>query len=290
MNSNRKKGIFCILGAAFCFALMNLFVRLSSDVPVFEQCFFRNVVALSISFFMVIRSKSGFNCPKEARFGVFMRSVFGTIGIATNFYAIDHLDISDASMLNKLSPFFAMIFSIWILHEVAVLRDWLILILAFSGALLVIKPGEGLASVPALIGMVSGAAAGLAYTFVRSVSGKVHKWLIVFCFSAFSSIVFLPLMIKDFIPLSLSQLLILTGAGAAASGGQIFITSAYTYAPAKDISVFDYSQVVFAAILGFVFLGQIPDILSIAGYVVIIGAAVVKWHISARTSAQNNSA
>jgi drug/metabolite transporter (DMT)-like permease len=60
-------------------------------------------------------------------------------------------------------------------------------------------------------------------------------------------------------------------------GGQLNITAAYSYAPAKKISVFDYSQVIFAALLGFIFLGQIPDMLSILGYVLIIGAAVFRW-------------
>ena len=285
--SSRTKGIIYIIGAAFCFALMNLFVRMSAEVPVFEQCFFRNIVGLLIAGAMALRDGSGFVCPRGARLGVLLRSIFGTIGIAANYYAIDHMDISDASMLNKLSPFFATVFSVWVLHEAARLKDWVILVVAFLGALLVIKPGGGMASLPAFIGFIGGAAAGLAYTFVRSVSGKVKKWLIIFYFSAFSCLAFLPLMIATYKPLSPYQLLSLIGVGVSASGGQICITSAYTYAPARDISVFDYSQVIFAAILGFVFLGQIPDYLSVAGYAIIIGAAVWKWYTGIKDKQQN---
>ena len=63
----------------------------------------------------------------------------------------------------------------------------------------------------------------------------------------------------------------------AAAGGQIFITKAYSKAPAKEISVYDFSIVLFAAMFGFMFLGQIPDIFSIIGYVIIVGIAVFKW-------------
>ncbi len=73
------------------------------------------------------------------------------------------------------------------------------------------------------------------------------------------------------------QLCYLLLAGAAATGGQFFITAAYRQAPAKEIAVFDYAQVLFAAILGFCFLSQVPGVLSIIGYVVIIGAAVGNW-------------
>ena len=72
-------------------------------------------------------------------------------------------------------------------------------------------------------------------------------------------------------------------AGVSASLGQFSITTAYKYAPAKEISVFDYTQVVFAAILGIIFLGEIPSILSIAGYAIIIGVAVFRWYMNLKT-------
>ena len=65
--------------------------------------------------------------------------------------------------------------------------------------------------------------------------------------------------------------------------GQLCVTKAYSLAPAKEISVFDYSQVLFAAIWGFLFLGEIPDMFSRIGYVIIIGTALVKWGHSMRT-------
>ena len=65
-------------------------------------------------------------------------------------------------------------------------------------------------------------------------------------------------------------------AGVSATGGQFFITAAYRFAPAKEIAVFDYSQVLFAALLGFFFLHELPDVWSFAGYFIIIGAAAGK--------------
>ncbi len=62
----------------------------------------------------------------------------------------------------------------------------------------------------------------------------------------------------------------------AATGGQLCITAAYTHAPAKEISVYDYTQVVFAAVWGFVLWGQVPDIYSIIGYIIIIGVAIYR--------------
>ena len=59
--------------------------------------------------------------------------------------------------------------------------------------------------------------------------------------------------------------------------GQICITKAYSYAPAKEIAIYDYTQVIYSALLGFVFMQQIPDRFSVIGYIIIISMAVVKW-------------
>ena len=73
------------------------------------------------------------------------------------------------------------------------------------------------------------------------------------------------------------QLICLLCAGLAAAGGQFAVTAAYTYAPAKEISVYDYSQVIFAALYGLIMFGQIPDSLSIIGYLIIILMAIVMF-------------
>ena len=71
-------------------------------------------------------------------------------------------------------------------------------------------------------------------------------------------------------------------AGLSATGGQFSITAAYSHAPASEISVYDYSQVIFAGVLGFLFLQELPDYLSIIGYVIIIGASVVMFVLNQR--------
>lgn len=285
--NSRTKGILCILSAAFCFALMNLFIRLSGDIPTMQKCFFRNAIAAVIAVFAIVKTPTEGGVkgklllfkPKSGNLKyLFLRALYGTVGLICNFYAVDHMNISDASMLNKLSPFFAIIFSCFILHEYADKVEWALVFLAFGGALLVVKPGFSSEAFPAMLGVIGGLGAGAAYTFVRKLGQRgENNSLIVLFFSAFSCLATVPFLIADFAPMSGKQLMFLILTGAAAAGGQFSITAAYTHAPAKEISVFDYSQVIFAALLGAVFLGQLPDMLSIAGYGVIITAAVIKW-------------
>lgn len=278
MNT-KYKGILCILTSAFCFATMNMFVRLSGALPSIEKSFFRNFVAMIISFLMIIRNKDGFRWEKGNSTLMFVRAFAGTIGILGNFYAVDHLMLSDATMLNKMSPFFAIIFSIFLMKEKVSLSQALIVLGAFIGALFVVKPTFSNVNLFAAgIGFIGGVGAGLAYTCVRKLGTRGEKGSrIVFYFSLFSCLVTLPYMLFDFHPMTFNQLILLLLAGASAAGGQFAITAAYTYAPAKEISVYDYSQVIFAAIYGFIMFNQIPDAYSFFGYLIIIAMAIVMF-------------
>lgn len=274
------KGIFCILGSAFFFALMNLFINLAGDLPVIQKAFFRNAVALIFSGIVLFRSyeKGDVLLNKKNFPALFLRAFAGTIGFVCNFYAVDRMNISDASMLNKLAPFFVIIFSAIFLKEKADGFQWFSVVVAFLGSLFVIKPSFGMEVVPAIVGVVGGLGAGIAYTCIRKLRQFHTKGpFIVFFFSAFSCLVLGPIMLFQFEPMTLKQVIFLLLTGLAASGGQFCVTTAYIYAPAGEISVYDYSQVIFAAILGFLFLGQMPDYLSFAGYFIIIGIAVAMY-------------
>ena len=284
--AGRRKGILFILLSAFFFCLMSVFVRLAGDVPTMQKAFFRNIVAAILAAVLLARSKSGFSFQKKNLPDLLLRSSIGTAGILCNFWAVDHLRIADANILNKLSPFFAILMSIFILKERPNRIEWLSVLLAFIGAAFVAKPSAGIASFPALIAILGGFTAGTAYTYVRKLGLEGERGpVVVMFFSAFSTLVLLPNLLLHYHPMTMKQLIFLIFAGMSAAGGQLSITTAYQNAPARDISVFDYSQVVYAAIFGLILFGEIPDVWSIVGYVIIIGTAFAKWYLLTRRTA-----
>ena len=105
-------------------------------------------------------------------------------------------------------------------------------------------------------------------------------------FSAFSCLVTLPYLLLFYHPMDWQQILFLLLAGVAGAGGQFAITAAYTYAPARDISVYDYTQVIFSAILGFFLFQQLPDRYSVLGYVLICGMGVYMFLMTRRSVKQ----
>ncbi len=278
MNT-KTKGILYVITAAFGFSMMSVFVHLSGDLPPFQKAFFRNIAAFIVVAVIMVKNKIS-PIPKKGSIpSLFCRSLFGTIGLVCNFYAIDRLVLADANMLNKLSPFFAIIFSVFLLNEKPTIVQIIGVLTAFVGSMFIIKPSaNGYASFPALIGAIGGLGAGAAYTFVRRLGKNgENSFLIIFYFSAFSCLVCLPFMILNPAAMSVKSFLCLVCAGISACIGQFGITKAYICAPAREISVYDYTQVIFAAIFGYFIFNQIPDAFSVLGYVLICGAGIAMF-------------
>lgn len=273
INSDRTKGIAFIILSALGFALMSACVKLAGDLPNFQKVFFRNLVSAIIALYLILKHKGSFTGKRESRNLLLMRSTFGTIGVILNFYAIDKLVLSDANMLNKLSPFLSVILCALFLKEKINRKQIVSIIIAFIGALLIIKPTFSIAIIPYLAGIFGALFAASAYTCLRVLGKKEESYTIVFFFSMFSLITTFPMFIYVYEPMTISQLIYLLLAGLFASLGQFGITLAYRYAPAKEISIFDYTNIIFSAILSIFIFNQYPDILSMIGYIVVFSAA-----------------
>ena len=285
--SNRTKGVLLLILSAFFFACMNMFVKLSGDLPVFQKVFFRNAMAAVIAFIVLIKNKAPLHPTVKGSWKfLILRTVFGLAGVICNYYALETLVLSDASILNKMSPFFAVIFSFIFIHERPRLYQWLILVGALFGAVFVIKPSfANAAFIPALVGFLGGVFAGAAYGCVRKLGlmGESNPF-IVFFFSTASTLIVTPITIAGYVPMTGLQWVYLLSAGVSAALAQFSITAAYTFAPAKEISVYDFSQIIFASLMGLIVFQQAPDLFSNIGYVIIISMAILNYFISNQNS------
>jgi drug/metabolite transporter (DMT)-like permease len=259
--------------SGLCFALMGVMVKLSGDLPLPTKVFFRNLVTLGITSVVAIRIRENpfSRTPHWRR--LLLRSAFGLCGVSLYFLALGRMNLADASLLNKTSPFFVTGIAVVALRERLHRGAIPTLLIAFLGAALVIKPRFDLEMLPALAGLGSGLSAGMAYTLVRSLKGRVSPNRIILTFSLFSTAVTLPLLALDPPDPTSGQWLALIGTGVFAAGGQYGLTFAYHHAPASRVSIFAYLHVLFALFAGIAFFGEVPDLLSITGGCLIVWAA-----------------
>lgn len=271
--SNITKGIIALIISSLGFSLMSFFVKYSGDLPTIQKAFFRNFVSMVIALIFVLYYKERLFGKKENQGWLLLRSFLGLIGIVLNFYTLDKLVLSDADILNKLSPFFTIILAAIFLKEYIRRFQMISIIIALIGAVFIIKPSFESTTSVALVGVVGAIAAAGAYTVLRVLGTREKFYTVVFYFSFFSTVALLPFFLFQYESMTLKQLVALILSGVFAAVGQFGLTIAYSYAPAKEISIFFYTTIVFTALLSIVFFKEYPDIYSIFGYIIIFAAS-----------------
>lgn len=260
-----SKAIKYMIVSSLGFAMMQLMLVSAGDIPVSQKVFFRNIVGFFLSLYFLRRHLGQVLPKRENLKPLLLRSGFGTLGMLFYVYSLVGLSMADGAMLNKMSPFFVIIFAAIILKERLTRVKILALVGAFLSALLIIKPEFSMQTTYGMSGFLGSMFAGLAYVFVRVLKGRETPLMVVMFFSFFSSaILFIP-MVVGFKSLSAKLWLILLAAGFFAFIGQYYMTKAYGLAPAGEISIYSYFMVAFSVVLGFIVFQQIPDMWSLLG-------------------------
>ena len=278
---NKRKGIIYMLIFALSLSLMTTCLKIAGHIPVAEKIVYRNSIAALFAF-IYIATKFGFKKKelyigtKQNIFALSLRTIFGIVGICLNLYALQYLLISNATMIQDLSIFFVVIFSYVFLKEKVKLFQIILICVAFIGAIFVVDPtGVKFVLIPSLAAIVGAAMNGGDSVTMRFLGDKCEPVTLVFFYNFISCVILLPFMIIYYKPLSLHTTMYLVLAGLLYIIVEFAIINAYKYAPARDIAIFRYTDVIFTAMLGFLVFGKLPTLMNILGYIIILVAAIL---------------
>ena len=200
------------------------------------------------------------------------RSFFGFLGIVLFFYATGHARQADVAMLNRASPVFVTLFAGPILKEKISKVQVCAIGLCLVGAYISMQPSFDSNPLPLFSALGAAMVAGLAYTLLSYTKRFTSAPVIIFHFSLFSTVCAGLLMIPGFVVPSLKVMGMLLMVGLFAAGGQYLLTYAYQQAPASEVSIYQYSGVVFTALLSYLIFGETLTLTSIVGAIVILAA------------------
>lgn len=273
----KRKGIGLIITSSMFFALMSVFVRLAGPLPLVQKTLFRNGITALIALGMLLAKRIPIMVTREDWLPLVGRILCGTAGVYCNYYAIDHLILASANSLNKLSPYFAIAFAALFLKERMTRQQLLCVLVALAGSMFLVIPNLETVGFASLVALAGGMVSGAAHVSLRALQkrGNVDSTVIVFVFCAFSTTLNVVPCAVHWEPMTVSQMLCMICAGLSCTAAQFALTGAYKYAPPKDISIFDVSQILFSALFGFVFFGQIPEFTSYIAYSLIMLASVM---------------
>ena len=267
--SNNNKAKLLMIISALSFSIMAAIVKATYH-SVVVKAFSRQVFSCIIVLAIIFINNNRIIPLKKNRIKLILRCLFGTLGIYLYFYSIDNLLLANASMLTRLSPFFVTLFAFSILKETVNSLSWLIFIPMIIGCGFIIKPNTDLFHLASIFAILSACSASLAYIMIKLISKEESAYTIIFWFTLISSVIYFIIAKEELLILDEIQYLSLAMIGLFGVIGQIGLTFSYQLTKASHVAPYSYFYIIFSGLLGYYFWNEIPDILSITGYCLII--------------------
>jgi drug/metabolite transporter (DMT)-like permease len=270
-----RRGALLMLASAVLFAGMSVAVKLASRVlPGAMVVFARNVLGLAVLLPWIARAGGGLATDHLREHLV--RSLAGLAAMYCFFYAIGHMRLADAVLLNYSLPLvMPLVAKLWLAEPIP-RRLWRTLGVGFAGLVLILKPSAGLFDPVALVGLAAAIFASVAQVGIRSLTRTEPAARIVFYFGAVSTLVSaVPLAWSGWRTPEAGTWGILVAMGVLATAAQLLLTQAYAHAPAAQVGPFIYSAVVFAALFDWLLWKELPDALTAAGALLVCASGIL---------------
>jgi drug/metabolite transporter (DMT)-like permease len=284
-TDNLARGAALMLAAALLFAATGAIIKhVSTQLPNEMVVFFRSFFGLlALAPFFV---RHGPRYYSTQRIGAHLvRALAGLMAMYCYFYAIAHLPLAEAVLLNYTAPLFIPLAALLWVGEPFAQKLWWPIGIGFIGISLILKPGLSLLAPIALIGLAAGLFSALAMAGIRKLTDTEPATRVVFYFSLTSTLIAaLPLAWRWQTP-AMDLWLPLVLIGVLSTIAQILMTRGYAHAPAAQVGPFLYAIVVFAGLFGWALWQEIPDWLSLAGTVLVILAGILAIHLGGRATA-----
>lgn len=248
MKQNKNLGIILIILSALFFSLMATTVKSVSEFPLVQKVFFRNFIGVLVLSVFVIKDPKVLKVNNKLL--MLGRCAFGLTGVFLYYKSIDLLNLSEAVTLNKLSPFFVIVLGGLFLKEKIKPTQIIAVFIALAGIVILLRPQMSIDVLPAMIGILGAIAAASAYTIIRQLRLTDHPTTIVFYFCLASTLVTLPLMLPVFVMPDMIAFIKLCMIGVFALIAQLFMTNAYHHAPASQLSIYSYLNIIFSSLIG----------------------------------------
>lgn len=260
-GSDKTRGIAFMILAVGLFAVMDALVKwLGQGYSTVQLVFFRSLFAFIPLAFLIFRSG-----PREALtmrnpWGHLLRSLVGIVSLGTFFYAFAHMRLADAVAITFAAPLFVTALSVPLLGEKVGLRRWSAVLVGFFGVLVMVQPGAGVFQQIALVPLGGTVFYALAVILVRRLSRTESSASIVFYFTLSCTLASAALLPFHWVTPGPTDLALLIAIGIIGGMAQITITKAFRLADVAVIMPFEYSAMIWAALLGFFIWGEVPGL------------------------------
>ncbi len=273
------RGLRYMAVGAFFFSIMSLLVKVAGQrLPSQEMVLARSATMLGLSWIGLRRAGLSW-LGAQRRSLLVIRGVLGFSALSCFYFSIVRLPLGDSNVIQYTNPAFTAVLATWVLHERLRLREVGAVVASLAGVVLVARPsflfGSAAALDPAVVGiaLLGALCSASAYVTVRRLEGE-SALVIIFYFSLVSVVGSIPAGWSALRWPTPREWLLLLAIGATTQIAQLYMTRGLQLERAGRATAVGYLQVIFAAIWGALFFGEIPGLLTLAGFALVIAGTL----------------
>lgn len=268
-----SKGVKYIIISTVFFAFMNLGVKFLGHIPPWEIAFFRALISAILCYYL-IRRAGLYPWGNNKRVLIF-RGVAGTAALIMYFYTLQHMPLASAITIQLLSPIFTIIIAGFLLKESPRPIQWLFFLMSFAGVVMIKGFDPRVSLTDLALGISAAVCSALAYNFVRQLKDSDHHLVVVLYFPMVAVPIAGGISVAFWVTPGPLDWLILIAIGVFVTFAQIYMTKGYQADRAANVSNFNYLQVIYGLVLGYVLFGETFDLAAMIGIVLIVTGVVL---------------
>ena len=272
-----------MLISTLCFTFMQGLIKyLPQDrIPTIEQMFFRSIITALFCLFFMVKNQISFGI-KNVKL-IWVRSIVGTISMFSFFYILPRMPLGTSVTIKYLSPVFTALFAGAMLNEKINRLQWVYILLAFMGVMLLKGFDSRVAFVDLIIGLISAISGGLLYIILRKISDDDHPFTVVFYFMTIASAIATVFMIPYWVTPNFEDSMVFLGVGFFGFVAQIYMTKAFQQKDdANYLAQFKYLEAAYAIILGYLYFGESYTFLSFMGILLIFISLILTMQLKSK--------
>ena len=253
--------------ATIFFMVVKIFVKMLPHIPPMEIVFFRCFISFLITYYLLKRK--GHNILGTNRSLLMMRGIFGTIGLYCYFVILQEIPLATASTLIYFTPLFTSLVGVFLLREKMSIIQWVLLLIAFFGIILIQGFDSRVNFFYLLIGLGGSLCAAFAYSIIRYLRDKEHSLVLMIYFPMIAFPIGGLISIFNWVQPNLIDLSLLILIGVFTQFAQYYMTKAFQSEKVSKVSIVSYSELVFVLLIGNIFFDEKFEFLVYLGMILV---------------------
>lgn len=272
-----------------CFTMMQGLIKYlpQNRIPTVEQMFFRSIIPAACCAVFMVHNQISFKIKNVKM--IWIRSLVGTLSMFAFFYVLPRMPLGTSVTIKYLSPVFTALFAGAMLNEIIKPRQWVYIVMAFVGVLLLKGFDSRVATVDLFIALISAVTGGLLYIILRQIGDDDHPFTVVFYFMLIASGLSAVAMLPYWVTPNLEDSIVFLGIGLFGFVAQIYMTKAFQQKDdANFLAQFKYLEAAYAIVIGYFVFGETYNLLSFVGIVLIFTSLILTIRLKTKEKIENS--